>query len=70
LCENHKNHEGTFRPEPGQDDQIASAQGIVCINLFCWRFYMKDVSKIRIGKHLVGIIGLKETIADVANKHR
>jgi small redox-active disulfide protein 2 len=31
---------------------------------------MKDVSKIRIGKHLVGIIGLKETIADVANKHR
>jgi biotin synthase-like enzyme len=31
---------------------------------------MKDVSKIRIGKHLVGIIGLKETITDVANKHR
>jgi hypothetical protein len=31
---------------------------------------MKDISKIWIGKHLFGIIGLKETIADVANKHR
>jgi len=31
---------------------------------------MSDVSKIRIGKHLIGIIGLKETVADVAKKHR
>jgi hypothetical protein len=31
---------------------------------------MNDVTKIRVGKHLIGIIGLKETVADVAKKHR
>lgn len=31
---------------------------------------MNDVTKIRVGKHLIGIIGLKETVSDVAKKHR
>lgn len=31
---------------------------------------MSDVSQIRIGKHLIGIIGLKETLSDIAENCR
>ncbi len=31
---------------------------------------MKDITKIRVGKHLVGIIGLKDALADVASNRR
>jgi hypothetical protein len=29
---------------------------------------LNDVTKIRVGKHLVGIIGLKKAVADIAEK--